>query len=178
MSFSFADPESNIKQFALQPGWHIADLGAGTGAYTLPAAKAVGGNGKIYACEVQKELLTRMRNDAQKEHLTNIEYIWSNIEKPGGTKLGDRSMDGAIVSNVLFIAEDRPGFVKEIARIIKPGGHVYFIDWSDSFGGMGPQPEHVISAKQTTELFAQFGFTSERTFDTGPHHYGIIFKKS
>ena len=177
MSLSFADPESNVKQFELQPGMHIADLGAGSGAYTFPVARAVAPNGKVYSCEVQKDLITRMKNEATQEHITNIEFLWTNIEKAGGTKLGDRSMDGVIVSNVLFIAEDRPGLVKEVARILKPGGHMYLIDWSDSFGGMGPHPDQVISESKTKELFAEFGFVPERSFDSGSHHYGIIFKK-
>ena len=177
MPFSFADPESNVEQFALQPGWHIADLGAGSGAYTFPAAKAVSPNGKIYCCEVQKDLITRMRNEAKEKHVTNIEFLWANIEKAGGTKLADHSMDGAIVSNVLFIVEDRHGFMGELKRIVKPGGHVYFIDWSDSWGGMGPHPEQIVPETKAKELFGEFGFELERTFDTGPHHYGIIFKK-
>ncbi len=174
----FADPSSNVAQFGLTPGMHIADLGAGSGAYSFPAAKAVSPNGKVYACEVQKDLLTRLKNDAASEHITNIEGVWSNIEKLGGTKLGDRSMDGAIVSNVLFIVEDRPAFMAELKRIVKPAGHVYFIDWTDAFGGMGPHPDHVITEEKAKELFAKFGFTVEKTFDTGAHHYGIIFKKS
>jgi ubiquinone/menaquinone biosynthesis C-methylase UbiE len=174
----FADPSSNVSKFGLAPGMHIADLGAGSGAYTIPAAKAVSPNGRVYACEVQKELLTRMKNDATAEHITNIEYIWSNIEKTGGSKLGDRSMDGVIVSNVLFIVEDRPAFLNEVKRILKPGGKVYFIDWTDAFGGMGPHPDHVITEAKAKELFAQYGFTAESSFDTGAHHYGVIFKKS
>ncbi len=174
----FADPSSNVQQFGLTPGMHIADLGAGSGAYSFAAAQAVSPNGKVYACEVQKDLLTRLKNDAAEEHITNIEPIWANIEKLGGTKLGDRSMDGAIVSNVLFIVEDRPAFMAELKRIVKPAGHVYYIDWSDSFGGMGPHPDQVISVPQAKELFTKFGFTEEKTFDAGTHHYGIIFKKS
>jgi ubiquinone/menaquinone biosynthesis C-methylase UbiE len=174
----FADPESNIKQFGLESGMHIADLGAGSGAYTFPAARAVSPNGKIYACEVQKELITRMRNDASQQHITNVEFLWSNIEKGGGTKLGERSMDGAIVSNVLFIVEDRDGFLKEVKRILKPNGKVYFIDWSDSFGGMGPHPDQVITEAKAKELFSQHGFTGDKTFNAGAHHYGVIFKKS
>ncbi len=174
----FADPSSNVQQFGLTSGMHIADLGAGSGAYTFPAAKAVSPNGMVYACEVQKDLLTRIKNDAAQEHITNIQYVWSNIEKVGGTKLADRSMDGAIVSNVLFITEDRPAFLTELARILKPGGLAYFVDWSDAFGGMGPHPDHVITEAKAKELFAQFGFAVEKTFEAGAHHYGIIFKKS
>jgi ubiquinone/menaquinone biosynthesis C-methylase UbiE len=178
MSFSFADPASNIAQFGLESGMKIADLGAGTGAYALELAKAVAPAGKVYACEVQKELLTRMRNDATAAHITNIEYLWSNIEKIGGTKLADNSVDGAVISNVLFIVEDRPAFLAEVKRIVKPAGHVYFIDWTDSFAGMGPHPDHIVTRNKAVDLFSQFGFKVEKEFDTGPHHYGVIFKKS
>ncbi len=173
----FADPSSNIEKFGLTPGMKLADLGAGSGAYTIPLAQAVSPNGVVYACEVQKELLTRMKNDATAQHITNIEYVWSDVEKAVGTKLGDRSMDGVVISNVLFIVEDRPRFLEEVKRIVKPGGHVYFIDWTDSFGGMGPHPDHVITAAQAKALFETYGFTVDKEIDVGAHHYGIIFKK-
>ncbi len=174
----FSDPSSTIAQFGLKAGMHVADLGAGSGSFTIPLAKALSPNGKVYACEVQKELLTRMKNDASAEHITNIEYLWSNIEKLGGTKLGDRSMDGVTVSNVLFIVEDREGFLAEMKRILKPAGHVYFIDWSDSYGGMGPHPDQVISEKMARDIFAKHGFEVEKTFEAGAHHYGLILKKN
>jgi ubiquinone/menaquinone biosynthesis C-methylase UbiE len=173
----FADPESNIQQFGLEPGMHIADFGAGGGHYALLAAKAVAPSGTIYVCELQKFLLIRIKSDAQAEHINNIEYIWSNIEKIGGSKLGDNSMDGVIFTNVLFILEDRSIAVEEIKRILKPGGKVYLTDWTDSFSGMGPHKDHVISEDTTRELFKKHGFEVEKTFDTGVHHYGLIFKK-
>ena len=177
MSFSFADPAANIKAFGLEPGMKIADLGAGSGAYALPAAEAVAPSGKVYVCEVQKDLLTRIRNDAAAKGITNLEYLWTNVEKLGGTKLADGAVDGAIVSNVLFIVEDRHGFMSELKRIVKNSGRVFFIDWTDSFGGMGPHPDHVITQEKAEALFKQFGFSPVRTIDTGPHHYGVIFKK-
>jgi precorrin-6B methylase 2 len=56
----FSNPQKIIAQLDLQSGSRVADVGAGSGAYALAAAKAVGEHGKIFAVEVQKELLSRL----------------------------------------------------------------------------------------------------------------------
>jgi ubiquinone/menaquinone biosynthesis C-methylase UbiE len=172
----FADPESIIKQFDLNPTMRIADLGAGSGSYSIPMARILHG-GKVYACEVQKDLLTRIKKDAESEHINNIEILWTNIEKSGGSKLGNNSVDGALVANVLFIVEDRKAFLSEVKRIVKPNGFLYFIDWSDSFGGMGPTAQMLIKKEEALKLFSEFGFTFIKDLDAGAHHYGCIFQK-
>lgn len=173
----FADPEQNVKQFNLTEGMHVADLGAGTGFYSIAAARAVQPSGKVYAVEVQKEMLAHIQNEAAKAHVSNIEILWGNIERVGGTKLADASMDAVIVSNVLFQVEDRKNFVQEVSRILKPGGRVLLIDWSDSFGGMGPAPARLVAKAAAETIFAEAGFSTEREIASGAHHYGIILKK-
>jgi len=172
----FADPKKNIEQFAFHSGMTIADLGAGSGAYSLLAARTVGDLGKVYAIDVQKELLQRIKNDAIKEHLSNIEVVWGDIEKMGGTSLKDDLIDGAIVSNLLFQLQHKDIFRNEVHRILKPEGRVFVIDWTDSFGGIGPHPESVFSLVACRELFKE-GFVVDKEFNAGTHHYGIIFKK-
>lgn len=175
----FLDPTKTLEQFGIGTNMVVADLGAGSGFYSLAAARLTkGGSGKVYALEVQRDLLGRIKDAAEKEQLHNIEYIWANFEKLGGTKLHDHTVDRAIVSNVMFQVEDKPNAAKEIARITKPDGKVLFIDWSDSFGGMGPTQEMVFSRAKAIELFRGAGFTEDRDIDAGAHHYGIIFKKN
>ena len=153
----FADPQGNIEQFGLQDGMIVADLGAGTGAYTIAAARKVMGNGRVYAVEVQKEVLSSLENSVAKEGLSNVEVLWGDIERLGGTKIGDRKVDAVIASNVLFQVEDKKGFVQEIKRILKPEGKVLLIDWQDSFGGMGPQGADIILPDAAKMLFKQEG---------------------
>lgn len=173
----FADPETIVKEFGLNPGMYVVDLGAGSGVYSFLMAKLVGTEGKIYACEVQKEVLNRMRNDALQKHIGNIEFLWTNIEKHTGTKLADHSMDAALVSNVLFQVEDKPGFINELKRILKPHGKVYIIDWSDSFNGMGPHQQELMNEIKVRALLDTNGFKVEKTFEAGAHHYGLICTK-
>ena len=128
----FITPEETISYFGIAEGMKIADLGCGTGSYTIPMAFRIRGAGKVYAIEVQKELLERLTRDARAKHLTNIETIWGTIEHVGGTKLADQSIDVALLSNVLFQVEDRVGCMKELMRIVKHDGHVVVIVWSVS----------------------------------------------
>ncbi|KKS43825.1 hypothetical protein A3I25_01505 [Candidatus Nomurabacteria bacterium RIFCSPLOWO2_02_FULL_42_17] len=173
----FSDPEKNIKQFDLREGQHVADLGAGSGACALVAARAVGSQGKVYALEVQRELLSGIKDEAARAKLFNVEVIWADIEKVNGTKLRNYAVDAVIVSNVLFQIEDRGNFIKEIKRILKPGGRVLIVDWSDSFGGLGPQSSAVVPPEKARALFEGAGFKFEQVIDAGAHHYGIIMSK-
>lgn len=175
---AFANPEGNVDQLYLEPGMRVADLGAGVGAYTVPVGKRVGDTGKVYAVEVQKDLLENIKNTAESAGLYNIEYIWGNIEQKGGTKIADHNVDMVILANVLFQVEDKQGTVQEMRRILKLGGRALIVDWKSSFDGMGPQPEMVISATQARELFEEGGFNFEREITTGSQHYGFVVTRS
>lgn len=174
----FASPEENILHLSFRPNMRVADFGAGSGAYSFAIAKKIGEeNGKVFAIDVQKELLERLKSEAERLNLSNIEIIWADIEEHGTTRLADDSIDAAVVSNVLFQAESKEGLVAEVKRVLKPGGQVLLIDWTDSFGGMGPHPGAVISADDARLLFTTAGFSVRSTFDAGEHHYGLILLK-
>jgi ubiquinone/menaquinone biosynthesis C-methylase UbiE len=175
---AFADPRKNLERLGLHAGQVVADLGAGSGFYTLVAAKMVSDGGKVYAVDVQQDLLVRLKNSAQAERLTNVEVVHGDMEQIGGTKIRDASVDVVIASNVLFQIEQKADFIKEIKRILKKGGRALIIDWSESFGGMGPQPNHVFTETMAKELFKKDGFVEISTLDAGDHHYGIIFRES
>jgi ubiquinone/menaquinone biosynthesis C-methylase UbiE len=173
----FSDPQSNVNQLALTPGMKIADLGAGSGFYTIAAAKSVGGSGRVYAVDIQKDLLAKVKTEAARQNLTNIEVIWGDLEKVGGTKIQDAYIDALIISNILFQIEQREPFFQEIKRILKPNREVLFVDWSDSFGGLGPHPNSIIPQVQAKEMFEQHGFVFVKNIGAGDHHYGMIFQK-
>ncbi len=174
----FSDPVKNIEQFDLGKGNYVADFGAGSGAYSLAAAQAMGGTGKVYAIDVQKDLLERLKNEAKNtRHLNNIDIVWANLEILGGTRLRENSLDAIIVANTFFQLEKKDNACLEIKRILKPGGRVLFIDWSNSFGGIGPQPQAVFYKEQAEKIFEKHGLQKDRVINAGAQHYGIIFRK-
>lgn len=173
---SFANPQQNIKHLGLSAGMSVADLGAGTGYYSLEAAKLVGQEGEIFAIDIQKDLLDRLSNEIQERGLKNIHVVWGDAENVGGTNIRQDGVDRVIASNVLFQTESKSGFIHEVKRILKPDGKLMLIDWSESFAGLGPAPQQVVDEKTARELFENNGFELEKTFEAGAHHYGLVFR--
>ena len=173
----FSNPKSNIEQFGLSDGMIVADLGAGSGFYAMEAARAVAPMGKVYAVDIQKDLLERLKKEAARNHCHNVEIISGDLEKLGGTKIREASVDRVIAANVLFMIENKKTFLDEIKRILKPRGAALLVDWSGSFGQMGPHPDNVIYKDKAKQLVTDAGFKVEKEISAGSHHYGIIFRK-
>jgi ubiquinone/menaquinone biosynthesis C-methylase UbiE len=173
----FADPKRNIEQLNLTPGMRVADLGVGSGHYTFEAAKAVGASGRVYSVDIQQQLLDRIKNRARQEHLSNIDIIWGDLEKIGGTRIQESTIDVVVASNILFQLAHKDVFLEETKRILKPGGKVFIADWTDSHSGMGPAPEDVVTESAAKALLEKQGFVYERGISAGDHHYGLIYKK-
>lgn len=170
----FIHPKRSVAQFGLQEGMQVADFGAGSGAYAKLLSEAVGTSGRVYAVDVQKDLLKRIKNGSS-EH-SNIDVIWGDVEEVGGVKLSDHTLDSVLISNLLFQVEDKRSAVLEAKRVLKPKGFIIIIDWSDSFGGMGPREEDVVTREAAVSLFEKEGFALHREIDAGAHHYGLIFR--
>jgi len=166
----FTNPLKNLKAFGLREDNIVADLGAGTGYYSI-AAGAMVLRGKVYAVELQKDFLDTIKSKILEARLNNVEIILGDVEKPGGTKLGDGVVDAVIASNILFQVEDKEKFIEEIKRILKPKGRVLLIDWSELsiMGGTA-----IIPKDKAKEMFEKKGFAVDREIDAGSHHYGMI----
>jgi len=173
----FTQPKEVIAQFDIVPGMTVVDMGAGSGHSTVALSHAVGENGIVFAVDIQKEILDRLRSDFVEQGIINVELMWGDIEHPRGTKIKDSSVDRAVMSNTMFELEDKPGAVEELKRILKPDGKVLFVDWSDSNEGLGPIPEAIITPDIAKNLFENGGFYFDHDVSTGEHHYGIVFRK-
>lgn len=172
----FSNPELVLNQLHVDPGMKVADLGIGSGAYTLLSADRVGNSGVVYAFDIQKELLNKVSNEAVKQGLNNIKVIWSDLDEPNSTQLKEESVDRVIVTNLLFQVEDKKAIAKEAKRILKKNGKVLVVDWTESFGGLGPHKEAVFSRVDAEKLFVEEGFIIDKTIEAGEHHYGFVCK--
>lgn len=173
----FTQPKEVIAQFDIVPGMSVADFGVGSGHGVEALSMAVGTNGTIFAIDIQKEILDRLRNDLVQNGIGNVEIIWGDIEHPRGTKLRDQSIDRVVMLNTMFQLGDKVGSITEMTRIMKPDGKVLFVDWTDSFSGLGPAPDSVFTKEKAIELFTQNGYSFDHDITTGEHHYGLVFRK-
>lgn len=153
----------------------VGDFGAGTGHYARAAAAIVGPSGKVYAIDVQEDILKHLKLNTHAHHQSTIETVWGDIEKAGGTHLRDASLDAVLLANVLFQVEDHDALLAEVKRTLKPGGKLMVVDWAGSYGGIGPAEDQVVTEHNAEAFFINGGFHKVKSFRAGPHHYGIVF---
>jgi len=170
-------PEMVITHFHLREGDLVADFGAGSGFFLKALSEAVGETGRVFACEIQKKLVEKLTDQARLNDLSNVHPLWCDLEEPNGIKISDGELDAGALVNTLFLIEDKPSAISEMARTLRKGGKFFVVDWTESFAGMGPASEQVMSADEATSLFEGNGFVLETEFPAGDHHYGLAFKK-
>lgn len=174
----FSDPKKNVEEFGFLPGQSVADLGSGAGHYAFRLSDVLGPTGAVYAIDVKKDSLVSIKNQAVKEGRTNLEVIWGDIEKLGGTKLRDSVVDGAVFSNILFQLKDKNTAIKEAKRILKPKGRLAVVEWSDLsyLSGVNHEGNSItVSQEDLVKMMEENGFKFEKSFPAGEHHYGLMF---
>jgi len=177
----FAHPERNVSSLGIEPGMHVADFGAGSGAYVRAMAERMLGSGRIYAIDIQKDLLRRIHNEARQRGHTNVDILWGDLEEPHGAKVPDNSLDVVLISNLLFQVEEKANVMREAYRVLRPLGRLAVIDWTesppDSGRRMGPRREDIVTVHEVSELAREAGFSFVREFEPGAHHFGLLFRK-
>ena len=162
----------------LHEGMRVADFGAGSGFFTRAAARLVGEAGLVWAVDAHQDLLPRIKNLALAEGLHNVEVVHGDVERAKGSHLPATNFDLVIVANVLFAYERREAIAREALRILRPGGRALVIDWQESFGGLGPHPDHVVTAEEARKIFESEGFVYVDRIPCGAYHWGFIARKA
>jgi ubiquinone/menaquinone biosynthesis C-methylase UbiE len=173
----FVVPEIVATNFHLRDGDQVADLGAGSGFFLKALSTAVGETGRVYACEIQKQLVEKLGEQARIQGLGNVHPLWCDLEEENGIPLQRQSLDALVMVNTLFLIQDKETMVGEAYRILRTGGTFHLVDWTESFGGLGPQPQQVYGKGDAIALFESKQFIYEREYPAGDHHYGVSFRK-
>jgi len=173
----FVVPDVVATHFHLKEGDSVADFGAGNGFFLKTLSTAVGSSGRVFACEIQKPLVEKLGEFVRLGSLSNVSPIWCDLEEVNGIKLPDESLDVGILVNTLFQLEKKSVALVEMRRVLKRDGVLHVIDWSESFGGLGPQAGDVLTKEQATALCEAEHFIFERDYPTGDHHYGFAVRK-
>lgn len=172
----FSNPISNLKHLDLRDDMIVADLGAGTGFYSLSLAPLIP-SGKVYAVDINKDFLKTISNHALDKKIKNIEVLHGDLDHKEGSKLKSDLVDRIIVSNILFMVFNREVFLNEANRILKAGGKVLFVDFDPDSVILKNTKHKTLSKSEAKKLFEDASFVYERDISAGEHHYGMIFIK-
>ena len=167
------DPPGTFRRIGLGINDVICDIGAGTGIFTIPAAKITGN--KVYAIEIDDGMLQHIDENVKLEKLTNVELIKVQNNKIG---IKDEEADLAIMVTVFHEIENKKDYLQEVRRLLRQEGRLAIIEFHKRETPMGPPVSHRIGKSEVEDIMRTAGFAIVDEFDLGDNFYCIIFKKA
>lgn len=154
---------------ALHSGLTIADVGAGTGFFTIPFALTIGPQGRVFAVDAQSEMLSQLKQKLDEAVLTNVDLIHAEADRTG---LAAAICDLYFAANVWHEFDDHAAVLQEASRVLKPGGHIAILDWrTDIEPTVGPPLQHRLNALSAIELLKSTGFQSVVSANIGQYSW-------
>jgi len=167
-------PAEVLAKLALKPGEMVADLGAGSGYFTLRFAAAVGPSGKVYAVDIDREMLAYTEARAKDQHLTNLQMVLADPHDP---KLPPASVDLIFICDTLHHISEREKYYPLLARALRPGGRLVNIDFQKNREvTLGPPFAMRIARRDMIKEAEAGGFHVVKEYDFLPNQYFLVFE--
>lgn len=165
------NPEEILETLKVESNFIVADLGCGSGFFTIPLSKKVR---KVYGIDVQKRMLDFLEEKIQRLKIRNIEPLLSTVNE---IPLENDSLDLLLSINTLHEFDDKEGMVLQIRRVLKQDGIAVIADFKKKDTGFGPPVAIRLSKQQAINLFEKKSFTTLRKKDL-KYHYLLTFAKN
>ena len=163
-----------LRELALQPGMNVADVGAGTGYYSRRIAPLVGPDGKVYAVDVQPQMVAMLEQLAARAGLENLIPVQATAIDP---KLAPASIDLVLMVDVYHELEYPHEVLGQLVRALKPGGRLVFVEYRAEDRNVPIKTLHKMSEAQIRREAAPHPLQWERTADTLPWQHVVVFRK-
>jgi ubiquinone/menaquinone biosynthesis C-methylase UbiE len=164
------NPEKILDAIEHNRDYVAADLGCGSGFFTIPLSRRVK---KVYGIDVQKEMLEFLRQKIKKQGIENITTLFS---KENEIPLEDETLDLVITANTIHEFSEKEKMILEMRRVLRQDGKAAIIDFKKKATGFGPPVSIRLSKDQAMHLFEKNGFTVVKSKDL-TYHYLIVFQK-
>lgn len=168
-------PAKLLPLLKLKEGDAVADIGAGSGFYTFRLSPLVGDKGKIYAVDIQKEMLDIIRQRAKAKQVTNVVPVMGKISDP---KLPDAAIDLILMVDVYHEFSHPYEMTEAMVKSLKPGGRIVFVEFRLEDETVPIKLVHKMSEKQVIKEMAEFPqLKHAKTYADLPWQHVIVFEK-
>jgi tRNA A58 N-methylase Trm61 len=169
--------EEVVAAIGLRPGDVVADIGAGTGIFSVPIARAVGSTGTVYSVEVDSGFLPLIESKAREGGVSNIRAVLGEFGDP---RLPSRDVDVAFFHDVLHHIEQREAYIRALAVYMSAGSRIVVVDYDKGVPGVphSNQPEMLIGPDDVRGWMASAGFEVTREIVMFEDKFFVIYTKT
>lgn len=166
-------PEETLAHFLTRPDLVIADIGCGPGFYAIPAAKMIPA-GHVMAVDRQADMLVWTQQRAREAGIANLTTVQSLADD---LPFSDTTFDAVLMANVLHDLPDYGGILKEVLRILKPGGIYFLVEWDKVETAFGPPLDIRFAPEELEALLQSYKFAAVHTIAAPSPWYQMSAKK-
>ena len=167
------DPLAITAFMPIEPYDNVADVGCGPGYFSIPLAKYLM-HGKLYALDVDDEMLEATRRRAAEARLGNVEVVKCSVD---ALPLPEGSLDGAFLAFVVHHNEDRVGFLKSVRALLRPRGWCAVLEWRSVETEDGPPPGRRVAPHELRRMAQEAGFRFLSSRELNPRQYMALLRK-
>ena len=163
-----------IENLPIRPGDRVADIGAGTGYFSMPMAEVVGTTGTVYAVDIQPEMLAIIDERAERAGISHIETVLATDRDP---RLARESIDMALFVDAYHEFEWPREVMSAVYANLVPGGKVVLIEYRAEDRRIRIKPLHKMSEQQARVEMEAVGFEFVQNSSFLPQQHFLVFEK-
>jgi ubiquinone/menaquinone biosynthesis C-methylase UbiE len=168
-------PDRIMDELRIAEGSVVADLGAGSGWFTVRLAARVGPNGKVYAEDIQPQMFSAITVRVQREGLRNVEPVLGTASDP---RLPAGALDAVLIVEAYHEMEAPVVLLRNVGAALKPTGMVGIVDFTKKGFGPGPPMEERVDPEQVVRDAQAAGLRLHSTPDILPYQYLLVFQRA
>lgn len=159
-----------VQTLGVGPGMSVADLGAGSGLFTRPFARAVGDEGRVYAVEIAPEMLAHIEATDRERGIRNVRTVLAGATDPG---LPDK-VDLVFMCDMLHQVPDKSGYLDTVGKYLQAAGRIAVIDLERNWP---TRPDMRYTKQDLETMMSALGY--EKVGDHGfiPAHFFVVFQR-
>jgi len=170
---AYQKPQEVVMSLGLKEGETIADIGAGSGYFAFRFAHYVGENGRVYAVDINPDMILYMNRRIRDVKVKNVVTVLSAPDDP---LLMDGSIDRFFICDTWHHIQNQTQYLALMKKMLKPGGQVIMIDFQKRDLPVGPPNEMKIAREDVIKQMQAGGFQLEKENAFLPYHYFLVFK--